>query len=194
MVSVDNGIGNSKDEIEESNGNKVNEFTSIDISTTHKTFVNSEDPQRRLQGTLGSSVPNRINFLKFDSASAKFRRLATERDQVSLSVPSPRPKSLRSRFSGMFAQKLDWGSVKKMFIEWIRSPMNMALFVWIVCVAVSGAILFLVMTGMLNGLLPRKSQRNTWFEINNQILNALFTLMCLYQHPKRFYHLVLLTR
>ncbi|KHN04801.1 uncharacterized protein LOC114381230 [Glycine soja] len=194
MVSVDNGIGNSKDEIEESNGNKVNEFTSIDISTTHKTFVNSEDPQRRLQGTLGSSVPNRINFLKFDSASAKFRRLATERDQVSLSVPSPRPKSLRSRFSGMFAQKLDWGSVKKMFIEWIRSPMNMALFVWIVCVAVSGAILFLVMTGMLNGLLPRKSQRNTWFEINNQILNALFTLMCLYQHPKRFYHLVLLIR
>ena len=91
----------------------------------------------------------------------------------------------------MFAQKLDWASVKKMCMEWIRNPVNMALFVWIICVAVSGAILFLVMTGMLNGVLPRKSKRNAWFEVNNQILNAVFTLMCLYQHPKRFYHLVL---
>ncbi|TKY47602.1 hypothetical protein E2542_SST29662 [Spatholobus suberectus] len=194
MVSVDNGIGNPKDEIEESNGSKVKEYASIDISTSQKTFLGSEDPQRKLQGTLSSSVPNRKKFLKFGSASAKFKRLATERDQVSLSVPSPRSKSLRARFSGMFAQKLDGGSVKKMCMEWIRSPVNMALFVWIICVAVSGAILFLVMTGMLNGVLPRKSQRNAWFEINNQILNALFTLMCLYQHPKRFYHLVLLCR
>ncbi|KAG4377044.1 hypothetical protein GLYMA_18G022551v4 [Glycine max] len=195
MVSVDDGIVNPNDEIEKSNGSKVNEFASMDISATQKSYLNSEDPQRRLQGTLiSSSVTNRINFLKFGSASAKFKRLATERDQVSISVPSPRSKSLRSRFSGMFAQKLDWASVKKMCMEWIRNPVNMALFVWIICVAVSGAILFLVMTGMLNGVLPRKSKRNAWFEVNNQILNAVFTLMCLYQHPKRFYHLVLLTR
>nr|XP_027190012.1 uncharacterized protein LOC101513933 isoform X2 [Cicer arietinum] len=94
----------------------------------------------------------------------------------------------------MFAQKLEWSSIKKMCQEWIRNPMNMALFAWIICVAVSGAILFFVMTGMLNGVLKTKSERHTWFEINNQILNALFTLMCLYQHPKRFYHLVLLCR
>ncbi|KAJ7963899.1 Protein PLANT CADMIUM RESISTANCE like [Quillaja saponaria] len=93
-----------------------------------------------------------------------------------------------------FIQKIDWSSLKKMGKEWIRNPMNMALFVWIIGVAVSGAILFLVMTGILNGALPKKSQRNAWFEVNNQILNALFTLMCLYQHPKRFYHLVLLCR
>ncbi|KAJ0987945.1 hypothetical protein J5N97_006301 [Dioscorea zingiberensis] len=72
--------------------------------------------------------------------------------------------------------------------------MNLALFVWISCVAISGAILFMVMTGMLNAALPKKSQRDSWFEMNNQILNALFTLMCLYQHPQRFYHLVLLCR
>ncbi|RZB50294.1 hypothetical protein D0Y65_047284 [Glycine soja] len=161
MVSVDDGIVNPNDEIEKSNGSKVNEFASMDISATQKSYLNSEDPQRRLQGTLiSSSVTNRINFLKFGSASAKFKRLATERDQVSISVPSPRSKSLRSRFSGMFAQKLDWASVKKMCMEWIRNPVNMALFVWIICVAVSGAILFLVMTGMLNGVLPRKSKRN----------------------------------
>ncbi|TKY56924.1 hypothetical protein E2542_SST21370 [Spatholobus suberectus] len=189
MVSVDNG----KDEIEESNGSKVKEFASIDISTSRRTLVGNENPQRKFHGTL-SSIPNRINFLKFGSASAKFKRLATQKDQISQSVPSPGSIGLRMRFSGMFAKKLDWASLKKMCVEWIRDPMNIALFVWILCVAVSGAILFLVMTGMLNGVLPRKSQRNAWFEVNNQILNALFTLMCLYQHPKRCYHLVLLCR
>jgi hypothetical protein len=82
----------------------------------------------------------------------------------------------------------------KMGKEWIQNPMNMALFVWIMCVAISGAILFLVMTGMLDRALPKKSQRDVWFEVNNQILNALSALMCLYQHPKRFYDLVLLCR
>ncbi|VAH86765.1 unnamed protein product [Triticum turgidum subsp. durum] len=72
--------------------------------------------------------------------------------------------------------------------------MNMALFVWIVAVGISGAILFMVMTGMLNAVLRTKSQKDTWFEVNNQILNALFTLMCLYNHPRRFYHLALLCR
>ncbi|XP_027336988.1 uncharacterized protein LOC113850606 [Abrus precatorius] len=188
MVSVENGIGNPKDEIEESNGSKVKEFASIDVSTTQRTFLSSEDPQRKLEGT-SSSFP-----YKFGSASPKFKWLATERDQVSQSVPPPRSKSLRARFSSIFTQKLELDSVKKMCIEWIRNPMNMALFVWITCVAISGAILFFVMTGMLNNVLPRKSQRNAWFEVNNQILNALFTLMCLYQHPKRCYHLVLLCR
>ena len=90
----------------------------------------------------------------------------------------------------MEEEEEDWDSMKKMTIEWIRNPMNMALFAWILCVAVSGGILFLVMTGMLNSVIPKKSARNAWFEVNNQILNALFTLMCLYKHPKLFYHLV----
>jgi len=93
-----------------------------------------------------------------------------------------------------FVRKIDWGSLWDKAKEWIRNPMNMALLVWIVAVGVSGAILFMVMTGMLNRVLPTKSQRDTWFEVNNQILNALFTLMCLYQHPRRFYHLALLCR
>jgi Cys-rich protein (TIGR01571 family) len=52
----------------------------------------------------------------------------------------------------------------------------------------------MVRTGMLNRVLATKPQRDTWFEVNNQILNAFFTLMCLYQHPRRFYHLALLCR
>lgn len=103
--------------------------------------------------------------------------------------------SRRRRFTPVaFVRKIDWGSLWDKAKEWIRNPMNMALLVWIVAVGVSGAILFMVMTGMLNRVLPTKSQRDTWFEVNNQILNALFTLMCLYQHPRRFYHLALLCR
>ncbi|XP_057725782.1 uncharacterized protein LOC130941330 [Arachis stenosperma] len=185
-------VDNCKDEIEESNGsNKEMEFVSIDFSTSRRTLLSSENPQKKFQGTL-SSIPNRLNLFKIGSASAKFKRLATSKDQISQAVPSPH--GLRGRFSGMLSKKLDWGSLKKMCIEWFRDPMNIALFVWIFCVAVSGAILFLVMTGMLNAVLPKKSQRNAWFEVNNQILNALFTLMCLYQHPQRVYHLVLLCR
>lgn len=180
MISVENGIINHRDEIEESNGSQVKEFASVDISTPTQTFPSNENPQRE--------------FRKFRSASAKFKELVIEKDQISQSVPSPRSDSLKSRFSTLFSQKLEWNSVKKMCMEWIKNPMNMALFAWIICVAVSGAILFLVMTGMLNNVLKTKSERNTWFEINNQILTALFTLMCLYHHPKRFHHLVLLCR
>ncbi|KAE9587741.1 putative PLAC8 motif-containing protein [Lupinus albus] len=196
MVSVDNRIGNLEDEIEEcNNGSKVNEFASVDISTSRKTFMSCENPERKFQGT-SNSLPNRINLIKFDSPSANFMRIATEKDKISQSVPSrsPQPHCLKESFSGMFGEKLDWRTVKKMGMEWFRNPINIALFAWILCVAVSGAILFLVMTGMLNSVLPIKSVRNTWFEVNNQILNALFTLMCLYQHPKRFHHLVLLCR
>ncbi|KAF7816537.1 PLAC8 family protein [Senna tora] len=192
MVSVDNG--NPKDEIQESNESKAKDLTSIEMSTSRRMLISTENPPKKFHNTTPNSLLNRINFLKFGSASAKFKRLASERDQFSQSVPSTGSHGFRERFSGMFAQKIDWESLKKQCKEWIRDPMNMALFVWIICVAVSGAILFLVMTGMLNAALPDKSQRNAWFEVNNQILNALFTLMCLYQHPKRFYHLVLLCR
>ncbi|XP_045800885.1 uncharacterized protein LOC123894848 [Trifolium pratense] len=180
MNQVDNGIINPKDEIEESNGSQVKGFASIDIPHTQETIPTNENLHR--------------NFLKFGSASAKFKQFATEKDQISQSVPSPHSDSLKSRFGTMFGQKLEWNSVKKMCMEWIKNPMNMALFAWIICVAVSGAILFFVMTGMLNNMLKTKSERNTWFEVNNQILNALFTLMCLYHHPKRIHHLVLLCR
>ncbi|KAL1290156.1 hypothetical protein HN51_058551 [Arachis hypogaea] len=195
MVLVDNnGIGNTgNDETAESSRSKM-EFASVDLATSQQTILNSENPQGKFEGTVSSSLSCWIKSLKFGSASAKLKRLTSDRDQISQSVPAPSSHGMRSRFSNMFGQKLGWGSVKKVCMEWIKNPMNMALFFWIACVAVSGAILFLVMTGMLNNVLTRKSQRNAWFEVNNQILNALFTLMCLYQHPKRFYHLFLLCR
>ncbi|XP_034221716.1 uncharacterized protein LOC117632369 [Prunus dulcis] len=116
------------------------------------------------------------------------------RDEISGSVPSSKCQRLRECFNGILAQKIDWASMSKICKKWIKNPLNMAILLWISCVAVSGAILLLVMTGMLNSVLPEKSERNAWSEINNQILTALFTLMALYQHPKRIYHLVLLLR
>ncbi|MED6186997.1 hypothetical protein PIB30_072189 [Stylosanthes scabra] len=115
---------------------------------------------------------------------------------ISHFVSSSLRENLMNPFkNGVFPKKkIDWSSISTPCKQWIKNPLNMALFLWITCVAVSGAILFLLMTGMLNRILTKESQREEWFEANNQILNALFTLMCLYQHPKRFYHVVLLLR
>ncbi|KAE7996526.1 hypothetical protein FH972_001241 [Carpinus fangiana] len=182
MSSTDKGT--HKEEVEESNGAKVNGQIPLDISASQKTLLSDENL---------TAPHSRISFLKFGSASAKFKRIADGRDEISRSVASGGHR-FHERLNGVFARKIDRGSLMKMGKEWIRNPMNMALFAWITCVAVSGAILFFVMTGMLNSALPEKSQRDVWFEVNNQILNALFTLMCLYQYPQRFYHLVLLCR
>ncbi|VVB13321.1 unnamed protein product [Arabis nemorensis] len=158
-----------------------------------KTKISEEKPRRLSESSL-PDVSSSIKPLKFGSASAKFKRMTEERDEVSRSVNSSSSHNFRERISVVFSRKIEWGCLMRMGKEWLRNPFNMALFLWIFVVAVSGAILFMVMTGMLNSVLLKKSQRDVWFEVNNQILNALFTLMCLYQHPKRFYHLVLLFR
>lgn len=188
MGLTENGIPNG--EIEVSGGKTP---VPLDISTSQRTLLKDEKPPRNFKNASAAS-PDKARFFKFGSASTRFKKLAEERDEMSRSVASSDGHGLKDRLNGVFSRKIDWASLAKMSKEWIRDPMNMALFLWIVVVAVSGAILFLVMTGMLNKVLPSKTQRNAWFEVNNQILNALFTLMCLYQHPKRFYHLVLLCR
>ncbi|XP_056173247.1 uncharacterized protein LOC115681256 [Syzygium oleosum] len=192
MVLTDDG--NDKKEIEGPNDKSIKVSNSVNISVSRRMLLSGENPEKGFSNSL-SALPDRWKFLKFGSASARFRRIAEERDEISRSVASSSSgHRIRERFNVVFSRKIDWGSLMRMSKEWIRDPMNMALFLWITIVAVSGAILFLVMTGMLNSAIPKKSQRNVWFEVNNQILNALFTLMCLYHHPKRFYHLVLLCR
>lgn len=151
-------------------------------SSSRRTLISSDGNKLKSWSSFTTVLP---------SPSAKFMKLAEQRDEVSRSVKT---SSIRERISGVLHRKIDWTSLANMGKEWIRNPINMALFLWILAVAVSGAILFMVMTGMLNHALPKKSERDAWFEVNNQILNGLFTLMCLYQHPKRFYHLVLLCR
>lgn len=178
---------------EESIVGKVKSRSPLRISTSQRGLIGDESAENGGP----SALSKRLRFLKFGnlaSPSAKFQRIAEERDEVSRNVPSSSSLHIRERFQRIFSKRIDWNSLGRLCKEWIRDPMNLALFIWITCVAVSGAILFMVMTGMLNHALPKKSQRDAWFEVNNQILNALFTLMCLYQHPKRIYHLALLLR
>ncbi|CAA7031985.1 unnamed protein product [Microthlaspi erraticum] len=183
---------NLNDDIEGSNGNG-SEKSMVPcppgLSTPNQTLT-SEETTRRLSE---NSLPDKINLPKLGSPSAKSKRMTEERDDLSRSVNNNH--NFRERISVvLISREIEWASVMKTGKQWLKNPLNMALFLWIFVVAVSGAILFMVMTGMLNTALPKKSQRDVWFEVNNQILNALFTLMCLYQHPKRFHHLVLLCR
>ncbi|KAI3994246.1 hypothetical protein MKX01_012503 [Papaver californicum] len=197
MVSDSNGKGIEEEEeeieLESGSTSEGKNKSPLRVSTSQKRLLSNEKSRK--------VFPSIVGFQKLTSAlsglgspSAKFQCFADGRDDVSRSVPSSPNQGIRERFTVPFVRKINWHSLKKVFMEWIKDPLNMALLVWIVVVAVSGAILFMVMTGMLNRVITKKNQRDTWFEVNNQILNALFTLMCLYQHPKRMYHLILLLR
>ncbi|KAK1272077.1 hypothetical protein QJS04_geneDACA005917 [Acorus gramineus] len=115
-----------------------------------------------------------------------------DRDEKSKSVPSP--AGLFRRLHVPFVRTINWSSLRKTCVDWLKHPMHVALLLWVLCVAASGAMLFLVMLGFLDNVYPKKFQRRHWIEINDQILNALFTLMSIYQHPKLFHHLFLLIR
>ncbi|RWW25176.1 hypothetical protein GW17_00010496 [Ensete ventricosum] len=121
-----------------------------------------------------------------------FQHAVDEREEVSLSVSSP--VDSHRRFGIGFLGSINWSSVSAGFREWIEHPRNAALLVWLICVSVSTAMQGLLLLGLLDEAFPTKASRNHWIEINNQVLNALFTLMSLYQHPSLFHHLVLLCR
>lgn len=201
MVSTENREG--KEEVQEelgsiraSNGIKAKSPIPPYVSPSQKGLLSDGHCQEGFKATF----LRKLQFLKIKSdggltsLTAKIRGIAEVKDGISRSIHSSSAQNIRVRFNGVIARKMDWAHLQNISKEWIKNPFNMALLLWITCVAISGAILFLVMTGMLNGVLQSKSQRNAWFEVNNQILNALFTLMCLYQHPKRFHHFVLLCR
>ncbi|CAO2192569.1 unnamed protein product [Urochloa humidicola] len=92
------------------------------------------------------------------------------------------------------ASTVDWASARRACKEWLKNPMNIALLLWLLCVGVSGGMLVLLLLSLLDGAFPAPAERSRWIEVNNQVLNALFTLMSLYQHPALFHHLFLLCR
>ncbi|ONK62702.1 uncharacterized protein A4U43_C07F7070 [Asparagus officinalis] len=201
MVSTENG--KSATEIQEDlgatatqNGYGGKNHIPLYLGSSQRGLLDEKKRGKRFQDKV-IGLPKFMRFgssSRFPSASSKFWKITDENQDVSCSAAHRSTQGSTKLSIIPFVRKINWTSLWEAYKQWIRNPLNMALFVWIVCVAISGAILFLVMTGMLNSALPRKSQRDTWFEVNNQILNALFTLMCLYQHPKRFHHLVLLCR
>jgi len=128
--------------------------------------------------------------------STTFVRLKDEREEMSRQTPSPpkEPTASRDGITLPLIGEVKWEFVKQQTKLWLQNPKNLALLMWVIAVAVSGAILFMVLVGMLDKVIPKKSDRDTWFEVSNQILNSLFTLMVLYVHPMRILHMVWLMR
>lgn len=147
-------------------------------------------------GQALSSSPRSLSWRRTILSPAKaFHVLQQSKEDLSLLVPTAPSSSANGEgFNLPLLGQVKWEELKKAGKEWIKDPKNLALCLWGLAVGISGALLFLVMVGLLDKQLPSKSQRDAWFEVNNQILNALFTMMCLYLHPQRCLHFVMLLR
>ncbi|KAL6630696.1 hypothetical protein ACP70R_028547 [Stipagrostis hirtigluma subsp. patula] len=139
-------------------------------SFEHMETSPSSDPYKHLESNWQTSSPSSTEQMLGHGGQQRNGSLLQSSFR-SAAVPSQQGSS--RRFTLPFVKKIDWGPLWNKSKEWIKNPLNMALFVWIVAVGVSGAILFMVMTGMLNRVLPKKPQTHGL---------------------KRFYHLALLCR
>lgn len=174
-------------------GRKTRNGTAVESNTSSPLRHGSPVPQGSpMRSPFRQGSP--LVMKKLLTPSISFARIKEERDEMSRMVPSPEELTLRDGITLPLIGQVKWEELKEHAVKWLKNPKNLVLLVWIIAVAVSGAILFMVMVGMLNAVLPKKSDRDLWFEISNQILNALFTLMALYNHPIRILHLVYLIR
>lgn len=141
--------------------------------------------------SLAASGTLRWKHVFFSPVQA-FHRIRDAREETSLLTPSS--FSLREGMNLPLVGEVKWEDLQRSGKDWLRNPKNLALLLWGTAVGISGAMLFLIMVGFLDRAIRNKDERDAWFEANNQILNALFTLMCLYLHPQRLLHLFLLYR
>ncbi|MQL94706.1 hypothetical protein Taro_027369 [Colocasia esculenta] len=144
------------------------------------------------RGRIADFLTARFSGSWFLAPFSIFRRAVERREEASLSIPTTAGVPWRSRTR--FLRKIDWVHLWRASKEWMKNPKNVAVLLWLVCVACFLSLLFLLLTELLDGAFPTTASRNHWVEICNQVLNALFTLMSLYQHPNLFHHLVLLCR
>ncbi|GAB4833238.1 hypothetical protein Ancab_031485 [Ancistrocladus abbreviatus] len=108
----------------------------------------------------------------------------------------PSPAELQQRNAEQQSKETLTSSPPRMqrFMKWLRKPFNMVAFLLTVFVLVLALLSQLISKGVLNAILPEKSTRDVWTEALNQFRNAIVTIVCLYQHPLMFRHLVLLCR
>ncbi|KAI3508443.1 hypothetical protein L1887_23451 [Cichorium endivia] len=70
--------------------------------------------------------------------------------------------------------------------EWLSNPTNMVLFIWIICVAVSGAILFLVTTAQDISKLRKSYSKNESYKRNERapmmVVVLLLSINCFAQY------------
>jgi hypothetical protein len=93
----------------------------------------------------------------------------------------------RRRFRVPFVRKIKWGKLRSYAVSWCRKPANLAMLVWLGFVAAGLLIVLMQMTGIVNRAIPKEEVRKRWTEVVNQILNALFTIMC-QPDPERALH------
>lgn len=181
---------------------KLRDYVPIYIPAVEKGLLDQTHREKRFLDFL-KARPSKDWFLKFGFVGrlSRFTFLKRNGSQSNGTSTSDPPLSSggeggggRRRFRVKFVRKINWGALMRYFKKWIKHPMNMAFLIWLVFVAAGLLMLVLLMTGLLNQTITKSSDRKRWTEIVNQILNALFTIMCLYQHPNLFHHLVLLCR
>ncbi|KAJ1286017.1 hypothetical protein BS78_03G321700 [Paspalum vaginatum] len=132
-----------------------------------------------------------LDFLKATPSVQWLKKINLCSPLINFRLPST---SVHSNLHVHFIRTINWSSVFTLCKKWLKHPMNIALLIWLLCVGAAGAMLILLMLGLLNDAFPSMSLRNQWIEIDNQILNALFTLLSIYEHPNIIHHTVLLCR
>lgn len=176
----------------------LRDFIPIYIPGVERGLIDHNRPKRRFLDFL-KAQPSRGWFLK-SGIMGRGRRNPVEQLGA---PPAPNPPvqdadaataPARRRFRVPFVRKINWQFLINYGKNWIKHPMNMALLVWLFFVAAGLIVLGLLMVGLLDDAIPKSSQRKRWTEIVNQVLNALFTIMCLYQHPRLAHHSVILWR
>ncbi|CAA7398228.1 unnamed protein product [Spirodela intermedia] len=175
------------------------EFVVVQGPAGEKGQTKGEHREKRFLDFLRAR-PSREWLLKFGfsgklGALSFPRRRQNSADESSREGSGPTPAPSRRRyFRVSFVRKIDWNALKIYAKKWIKDPLNMALLVWLAAVVVVFATMMFISIGLLNSTIPESSQRKNWVEVCNQILNALFTIMCVYQYPKLLHHLVLVLR
>ncbi|KAM0948062.1 putative PLAC8 motif-containing protein [Dioscorea sansibarensis] len=164
-------------------GKKLGDFIPIYIPAVEKRVLNQNPHERRFLDFL-KAHPSRDWFMK----SSIFRRNA------GIEEAQAQTSNNRRRFRVPFVRRINWKALLNSFKTWIKNPAHIAFFIWLAFVVGGLILLALVMLGLLNEAIPSSSRRKKWIEVINQILNALFMILCLYEHPKISHHLVLSLR
>lgn len=198
-----NGNGSYKHEIQEeqdielnTNGvkRKLGDFIPIYLPAVERGLIDQSRQEKRFFDFL-RATPSRDWFIKsfFHRNAGHGNEPAGDQEQTETTemVAQQQQQQRSRRFRVPFVRKINWSSMMKSFKKWIKDPSNIAMFIWLVLVIIGLIVLGLVMLGVFP---DGEDRRKNWEEVLNQILNALFMIMCVYQQPKLFHHLVIVNR
>lgn len=158
-----------------------------EIHADNGSSTNAEQPTLSRRTGEGKKKERLLDFLRAAPSKGAFlARAASLRTRAAYGTFLRAPASARAA--------VDWRRVRDRAVAWARHPMNAALLVWFAISTAGMAFVFLLMVGALDSAVPDPARRRRWTEVANQMLNALFTVMCVYQHPRICHHLALLLR